>query len=261
MQAEAIGAIGTLFADWIHARFNLPSPDIPEYDIDDPEVAAEAVRAAWGLGVLSIRNTVALLEAHGVRVFALATDTPDLDAFSFRLGSIPYLFLDTRKSAERTRMDAAHELGHLVLHFKGDAASRNRKAEHDAQRFAAAFLMPQDSIAASFPFAHLASFDQFRESKQLWKVSVTSLIVRMKELGYLTDHRYRTLLTEASRRGYRKTEPDGCTPDFSVVLDKLFSPYREGTESVPAVARAINVHSNEVYNLMRGLVPFPMPVA
>ena len=263
MQAEAVGALGILFSGWIHARFNLPLPDIPEYDIDDPEVAAEAVRASWGLGVLSITNMVALLENHGVRVFSLATDTPYLDAFSFWHALTPYVFLNTNTSkttAERLRMDVAHELGHLVLHFKGGAASRDRQAEHDARRFAGAFLIPESSVAANFPLAHLASLDQFRESKRFWNVSVTSLIVRMRELGYLTDYRYRALMVEASMRGYRQNEPDECNPDFSAVLDRLFNPYREDSENARTAAQAMHVHADEVYNLMRGLVPFPIPV-
>ena len=261
MQARAIGAIGLRLADWITSTFDLPPPDIPLYGgIDDPEVAAAAVRASWGLGELSITNMVTLLEIHGAHVFSLVIDTPTLDAFSFWRGATPYVFVDTSKSAERTRMDVAHELGHLVMHSQG-GVSQGRLAEYEARSFAGAFLMPKDSVVAHSPFGYLDSLDQLLESKKHWNVSAVSLIVRMNELGYFTSYRYRTLMAEASRRGYQTTEPDECAPDFSVVLDKLFSPYREGTESVSAVARAINVHSNEVYNLMLGLVPFPMPVA
>ena len=262
MQAESIGAIGTLFAGWIEAKFNLPSPDIPECDTDDSESAAEAVRYSWGIGAMSVTNVVALMEAHGVRVFSLATDTPDLDAFSFWHGAIPYVFLNTNKTAERTRMDAAHELGHLALHFKGNAANRDRQSERDAQHFAAAFLMPRTSVAANFPFRfHTASLDQFRESKKQWNVSLTSLIVRVRELEYINGNRYRALMVEASERGYRRSEPDGCAPDHSVVLDKLFNPRRKGAESIPRAARALSVYPVELYCLMKGLVPFPIPVA
>lgn len=261
MQAEATGEIGTLFSDWLQDRFELPIVDFPQFDVGDPESAAGAVRSYWGLGVLSISNIVALLEMHGARVFALATDTPTLDAFSFWRGSVPYVFLNTSKSAERTRMDVAHELGHLVMHFKGGAMSRDRHAEVEAQRFAGALLMPRDSIAANFPFARLSSLDQFRESKRFWNVSLISLVVRMNELGYLNDYRYRTLFIEASKRGFTRKEPDGCEPDFSLVLDKLFNPHGEGAITVSSVARQISVYPAEIYNLTRGLVPFPVLVS
>src|SRR5260363_170930 len=50
------------------------------------------------------------------------------------------LFLYTRKSAEHARFDAAHELGHLVLHRHG--SPQGREAEKEADTFASAFLMP-----------------------------------------------------------------------------------------------------------------------
>ena len=165
MQAEAIGTLGMLLADWIDSVFELPAVDIPTYDIYDPELAAEAVRASWELGELSISNVVELLEAHGAYVFALATDTPALDAFSFWLDDSSFVFLNTSKAPERTRMDAAHELGHLVLHTNGGAA-RSRQAEHEANRFAAALLMPASSVIAKAPLDHTVTLNTLIESKK-----------------------------------------------------------------------------------------------
>ncbi|WP_208405781.1 ImmA/IrrE family metallo-endopeptidase [Amycolatopsis granulosa] len=39
-----------------------------------------------------------------------------LDAFSLYIENEPFIFIDTGKTAERQRFDAAHELGHLVMH-------------------------------------------------------------------------------------------------------------------------------------------------
>lgn len=259
MQAEAIGTLGMLLADWIDSVFELPAVDIPTYDIYDPELAAEAVRASWELGELSISNVVELLEAHGAYVFALATDTPALDAFSFWLDDSSFVFLNTSKAPERTRMDAAHELGHLVLHTNGGAA-RSRQAEHEANRFAAALLMPASSVIAKAPLDHTVTLNTLIESKKNWNVSVTSLIVRMKHLDILTDHRYRTLFAEASQRGFRLTEPQSCPPDTSAVLDAIFNPYKEGSVDVRMVANQIAVYPDEIYKLLWGLVRFPLPV-
>jgi len=61
----------------------------------------------------------------------------------------PFIFLNSAKSAERGRHDAAHELGHLVLHRHGGPIGR--KAEEQANAFASAFLMPRSSILAHVP--------------------------------------------------------------------------------------------------------------
>jgi transcriptional regulator with XRE-family HTH domain len=56
----------------VEAHVELPVVDLPEYPVDDavldeqPEVAAAAVRAAWGLGTGPIDNVVRLLEGRGI---------------------------------------------------------------------------------------------------------------------------------------------------------------------------------------------------
>jgi hypothetical protein len=42
------------------------------------------VRQAWGLGELPIKNMVHLLESKGVRVYSLAIDAVEVDAFVYQ---------------------------------------------------------------------------------------------------------------------------------------------------------------------------------
>jgi transcriptional regulator with XRE-family HTH domain len=116
---QALGSGALALSDWIEERFALPTPDMPQWQGIDPETAADGIRQAWGLGERRIGNMVHLLEQHGVRVFSLAEEPAVVDAFSFWRGSTPYIVLNTRKTAEHSRMDAAHELGHLILHGHG----------------------------------------------------------------------------------------------------------------------------------------------
>jgi Zn-dependent peptidase ImmA (M78 family) len=67
------------------------------------------------------------------------------DSVALSCGSIwrsetPYVFLNTMKPSEHSWHDAAHELGHLVMHKHG--GPRGRAAEEQANHFAAALLMP-----------------------------------------------------------------------------------------------------------------------
>ena len=63
-------------------------------------------------------------------MFGLAEDCRELDAFCFWRHGRPFVFLNTVKSAERNRMDCAHELAHLVLHRE----VREMTREHGLQR-------------------------------------------------------------------------------------------------------------------------------
>jgi len=149
--ALGAGAIALLLSDWLDQKFDLPPCDLPDLQPEEPENAAEALRCQWNLGYRPIKNMIHLLEAHGARVFSLAEDTQRVDAFSFWKSDRPMIFLNTAKSPERSRFDAAHELGYLVLHKHGGphGLSAGQSVEDQANTFASAFLMPASSIWAS----------------------------------------------------------------------------------------------------------------
>jgi len=146
--ACSAGRIAFLINDWIEVRFRLPASDVPSLLTLDPETAAEVVRARWGLGQSPVSNMIHLLESHGIRVFSLAEECAAVDAFSLYWHGTPFVFLNTMKSGERSRFDAAHELGHLVLHAE-HRVPHGPEAEQEANRFAAAFLMPANTVIAA----------------------------------------------------------------------------------------------------------------
>ena len=112
--ALGAGAIAFLFNDWIESRFKLPQADLPDLSDLSPEDAAASLRRIWGLGAAPIGNMIHLLESFGIRVFSLTIDAKEVDAFSVWYEGRPFVFLNTFKSAEHSRFDAAHELGHLI---------------------------------------------------------------------------------------------------------------------------------------------------
>lgn len=205
---------------WLDSRFDLPEPDLPDLRYEaNPEAAAETLRSYWNLGDHPLPNLTHLLEKKGVRVFSLAEDCHSLDAFSFWKGERPFVFLNTKKSGERGRFDAAHELGHLVMHDHG--APSGRQAESEADAFAASFLMPRSSIIAKQPA--LKSLPGLVQAKKQWGVSVLALARRMHETGLLTDWRYRQVCVEAQQLGMRRREPEAATREMSQILQKALT--------------------------------------
>jgi Zn-dependent peptidase ImmA (M78 family)/transcriptional regulator with XRE-family HTH domain len=271
--ALSSGRLARTLQDWIGAHFRLPPSDIPsltsfsrlgvdEDQIPHPgkaastdcpaEEAAALVRARWGLGNAPIPNVVHLLEAHGVRVFSLSRDCPEVDAFSFWDRGIPFILLSTEKTAERGRFDAAHELGHLVLHGE-EQMPHGPQAEAEAHRFAAALLMPRADVLAHAP--HGASTSWILQAKRRWKVAAMALAHRLHELGLTTEWQYRTHCIELGRLGYRKSEPhSGVARETSQVLGKVFTALRsEGTRRTD-VARDLHLRSADLNDLIFGLV-------
>lgn len=237
----------------VDARFRLPDPRIPTLDKYAPEHAAEAVRQHWNLGDRPIPNLIHLLESKGVRVAALDHAYDDVDAFCLYRDGVPYLFLNTAKSAERQRFDAAHELGHLVLHSEIDIDKHDSKErEAEANAFASNFLMPASAVLAQSMAS--ASVDRILRAKTFWRVSAMAMTHRLHELDLLSPWQYRATCITLSEQGYRSSEPGGFVPETSQLLRKvMYGPStRLGTRDA---AKALDVHPAEIRSFVRDLVP------
>ncbi len=193
---------------------------------------------------------VHLLESKGVRVYSLAENSVEVDAFSLWHSNTPFVFLNTLKSAEHGRFDAAHELGHLVLHRHCGPHQPN--AEKQANAFASAFLMPRASVLANAP--RMATLKHLVQLKKFWVVSVAALAYRLHTLGMLSDWHYRTLCIEMGQLGYRKREPEGAQRERSQVLALVFAGLREEGVGKSAVAEQLQIDSDELDKLVFGLM-------
>jgi Zn-dependent peptidase ImmA (M78 family)/transcriptional regulator with XRE-family HTH domain len=249
--ALGAGAIALGINTWIENKFSLPEPDIPNFGPDmSPESAAEATRKYWNLGEQPIKNMVHLLEAKGVRVFSLSISATDVDAFSLWSDGTPFVFLNTRKSAERSRFDAAHELGHIVLHRHGQP--HGQEAEKAANAFASAFLMPAKdvfTIRVGFP-----SLDYLIRAKRRWLVSVAALNYRLHALGLTTEWTNRSLCIQIAKSGYQTNEPNPIPRETSQILEKVFASLRSEGVSKNEIAKFLKIHSNELDELTYGLL-------
>jgi Zn-dependent peptidase ImmA (M78 family)/DNA-binding XRE family transcriptional regulator len=255
-RALSSGRIALLINQWIDDRFRLPSPNIPSLTGQEPESAAEMVRARWGLGERPIANVLHLLEAHGVRIYSLTAENKELDAYSLYWRTQPFIFLNTSKSGERGRFDAAHELGHLVLHGEYQVPSDRPTAEVEANRFAAAFLMPRASVLAHG--LRNATPAQVLSAKRTWSVAAMALTHRLQELDLLTEWGYRHNCVQLSRLGYRSSEPGGIPRESSQLLAKVLAQARQQGETPSVIAEALGIAVEELQEHMFGLTLMPV---
>jgi Zn-dependent peptidase ImmA (M78 family)/transcriptional regulator with XRE-family HTH domain len=244
------GTIALHVNQWLEKRFELPEVDLPNLgEEDSPEAAAEALRHHWRIGELPVSNMIHLLESKGVRIFSLAIEAREVDAFSMWKEDVPFIFLNCKKSSERSRYDAAHELGHLVLHRHG--GPRGKDAEQEANAFAAAFLMPRASVLAHAPrFPTLATLIGL---KSLWKTSVAALCHRLHDVNMLTEWQYRMLYIQISKSRFRTQEPNPAPRETSIILPEIFSALRKEGISRAKAARELTIPEEELECLMFGL--------
>ena len=248
--ALAAGSIGFLISDYVEERFDLPAVNVPDLNFYDPDTASRALRSMWHLGEKPISNMVHLLESKGVRIFSLAENTKTVNAYSLWRRGKPYMFLNTMKTAENSRFDAAHELGHLVLHQDGKV--KGREAEEQANQFASAFLMPQADILAEIPKVY--TIERVVEKKARWKVSVAALNYRLRKLRITSEWQNRNFCIEISKRGWNVAEPDGIERERSVVWEKVLKAlWGERTTSAD-IARELKIPEPEFLSLVFGVV-------
>ena len=182
---------------------------------------------------------------------SLAEENAEIDAYSFWRSGVPYVFLNTQKTAEHGRMDAAHELGHLVMHWRHETP-RGREYEREAEAFASAFLMPRSSITAAAPRG--ANLDGLIKAKRRWNVSAAALAYRMHVLGMLSDWQYRMVFVELARRGFSRSEPNPIQRETSHVLGAVLGVLRDEGMTKQAIAQELQVPESELDGLIFGLV-------
>lgn len=189
----------------------LPTLELPRLPVDtlderSPRIAeaAREVRRRWGVAPGPIPDVVELLERHGVLVLRLPLDASEVDAFSLPFADRPVVVLgDDKGDRARSRFDAAHELGHLVMH--GESVWGVKEVENQAHKFAAEFLMPAAEIKGELPAR--ADWARLFALKQQWHVSIAALLMRARDLEVMSPAAYTTAMKGVSARGWRRTEP------------------------------------------------------
>lgn len=250
--ALSAGDIGVELFDWVEDRFALPKSNLIDLSYEtNPEIAARTLRQHWGIGEKPIPSMIKLLEFNGVRILSLSENTAHVDAYSFWRGSKPYVFLNNNKTAEHSTFDAAHELGHLVMHRHGGPQS-TRDAEKEANTFASAFLMPRDDVRSRVP--RLVKVDTILTMKRRWRVSAMAMAYRLHSLKLLTDWQYKSVCIELSRRGYRSGEPNGLERDKSTIWHKVLTQLWSERITKNEIANALDLPLDELEGFIQSLI-------
>lgn len=191
-QALEVARLTWEVAESIRRYVEFPQPDLPGF-LDEvawptPEIAAQELRAHWGLGRGPVQHVVRHAEARGVFVINLPSRyySKSMDAFSYRDPEVPVVVLVPMRpggSGYRRRFTMAHELGHLVMH--SEVSGSDAATEREADRFAAEFLVPTESIRGELP--KRMDLKTLQVLSERWQVSLEALIYRCREVNGLSE--------------------------------------------------------------------------
>ena len=174
--------------------------------VEDAERVAASVRAAWNLGGTPILDMTETLEERGVKVFKLRS-LKSVDGLSCRVRraggeDVPVVVCAAAGPLERQRFTLAHELGHMVLDIPSAALE-----EKACRRFAGAFLAPRDVLIREAGRRRLNfGFGELIEIKHMFGIGAEALVVRMRDLGIITDATLRDMFRGIGK-DWRKNEP------------------------------------------------------
>lgn len=175
--------------------------------------AAIIARNKIGLNENSNDNLLFYVEKAGAFIFEKEIgDT--IDAYSlWSKDDRPYIILGTmKKAAVRRNFDIAHELGHLLLHYKIEFTmqekSMYKKFEDEANSFASEFLLPEIQFVQDFKsIIKKSNPNAYLEMKAKWHVSLQALVMRAFNLKLINYQQYRYFYMLVNKLGIKENEP------------------------------------------------------
>lgn len=210
--------------DWMSDFVELPDYTLGDYDLEQgisPSEVARQIRRQCKLGVAPIKDICTILEKNGVFIYFWDCPYEDFDGVSlitdngFRL-----IIVNKIRSNDRIRWTLAHELGHSLMHENITLfVNENRNKEDEANEFAAELLLPESETKSSFVNIKMSQLSSF---KTYWLTSMGAIVQRAKQLGCISNEKYKLLRIEFSRNRWNKKEPISVYLDKPTIFNKMY---------------------------------------
>jgi Zn-dependent peptidase ImmA (M78 family)/DNA-binding XRE family transcriptional regulator len=218
---------------------------------NDIEKAVVELRKKWQIGLLSpVHKVIELLERNNIKVIELDVSA-DFDGLSTVIQDIPIIVINKKFENVRNRFTALHELAHLVFRFPGEFESGEMEIEKMCHYFAGAFLIPKEAFIRDFSASRSRiSLFELIKIKENYGISIQALMARAKDLGIITQNKYKEFCITFGKSGYRKNEP-GNYPvnEYSDRFDLLI--YKALSEEIISFSKASALSGKSIDTLYK----------
>lgn len=133
----------------------------------------------------------------------------------------------------RSCFDAAHELGHLVMHQ--DVTPGSQTVERQAHTFAAEFIAPPSQLEPDLP--RKVDWDQLLQAKRKWGLSLEVLAYRAHAIGLWSEHSFRRANQHLRAAGFPEQGPLG-PPESPTLTRAALDPLARNGTTVEELVRA-----------------------
>lgn len=220
-------------------------PDPAEFD-GDPELIAEVMRAAAGLGAEDpVKNSIRAVERLGIGV---VDNLDELDGETHGHIAVsrpswhadrPLVALVAVVPGAIKRLTVLHEVGHLIFdrNLTGPVGIRSPE-EKRAYTFAGAYLLPERVVRARV--SESLNLHGYLPIKADYGISVGAIIMRARNLRVISADRARSLQIQLSAQGWRNEEPVQVADEQPLLLRQaLHKVY--GSQSVAKAAHDVGI--------------------
>ena len=184
---------------------NTPVPVMEVTEAQTPQIIAAKLRKLWKVETPIIADLTKLIEDNGIVIKSFPFNTDRVDSRSILTDDkFPIIFFNESLLGDRQRFSLAYELGQLIMHTFS-IVPLDRSVSHEANAFAAEFLMPAQEIITDFKDG--VTIPLLGELKRKWKVSMIALLYRADDLGLLSPNQKRYLIQQFNQLKIRRREP------------------------------------------------------
>lgn len=191
-------------------------------EFGSPSAVARELRRLWQIPSGPIRNVTTFVEGAGGVVFNCDFESGVIDGVSqwpIDDDSMPpIMFINENLPGDRYRFTISHELGHVIMHHLPSS-----DLECEADEFASEFLMPAADIRDQL---ENLTIEKAADLKSQWKVSISAIIRRAKDLRVISSEQYTALMKRMSYLGFRKCEPVPIPVEQPRLFKSLFDVVR-----------------------------------
>ncbi len=200
----------------------------------DIREAVRKVRAFLGVDEMPpLENPAKLLELKGFLLLEVREEDMEIDGANTVVDGVPIIILKKTDKGDRQRFTLAHELGRMVMDIQDETLDE----EKCAHRFASDFLLPTPLMYAAFGERRKRlKLEELANYKQWFKVSMAAIVMRLKDLGIITDYTHRQYFITAKKHGFYEKEPVPVEPERFTLLERTV--YKLLSEDIITSSRA-----------------------
>lgn len=155
-----------------------------------------------------VLSVIDILEQSGVRTLEMDTELA-IDGMAAALGEDYVVVLSHDSSADRARLTAAHELGHVI---RGDCTDgqESKAEERAAFEFASHLLLTSKMLTAAFKRKSVVDLVRFKER---YGISLAAMVYRAQEEHIIREDEAKRLWIAFAQRGWKTKEPGRVMAD------------------------------------------------